>query len=68
MSLFPTPSVCDLCGADIQSVVYDARDLSGTWGCFCPECFKHHTSGRLGTGYGQKYRRQPNGRFEKEAG
>lgn len=62
----PTPTHCDLCRRPLQSVMYDAA-IRGQWGCVCPRCFAVY-GGRLGTGLGQKYRRNTEGVFVKVEG
>ena len=51
----PVPAHCNICNAPITAEFYDARTYSGRWGNFCKVCFLKHTSGRLGTGFGQHY-------------
>jgi len=57
VTLHRAPTNCDHCGKKIGTVVYDARATNGSWGYFCPTCFREETSGFLGTGLGQKYSR-----------
>lgn len=62
---------CDWCGTPFERVfgakMYDARSKRGPWGNFCPTCF-HLEAGSLGTGHGQEYTYQPDGRWLKTAG
>jgi hypothetical protein len=60
------PEQCDLCGAGLEDVFYDAKTHGGPWGFLCVRCFKAHGIG-LGMGRGQKYRRNGS-RYEKVAG
>lgn len=46
---------CDICGKQIENILYDARTHNGCWATMCEKCFHKHTDGVLGTGYGQKY-------------
>jgi len=63
MIFTPTPAHCDICRRELGSVMYDAKTLSGPWGCLCPECWRRHTAKKLGVGLGQKYRRAADGQF-----
>jgi len=57
--LSPIPKECDLCGAPITDVFYDAKTYYGPWACVCPRCFDHKPrSMKIGTGHGQKYEKQ----------
>jgi hypothetical protein len=42
---------CDLCGAE---AAYDAKSKAGPWGYMCESCWRVHSVGKLGTGYGQR--------------
>lgn len=60
---------CDFCGRPIADEFVDARTKSGPWAIMCPSC--HRTYGvpqTLGLGVGQRYRRQPDGKFLKVEG
>lgn len=61
------PAVCDNCRSPINSTFYDARTHGGAWGNLDQKCFDAIGVG-LGTGRGQKYEKQPDGRFLKTAG
>lgn len=58
---------CDVCGGKFNSVMYDAKTSHGPWGNLCQTCFAFE-GGRLGTGLGQKYELQKNGRWLKTGG
>lgn len=58
---------CDICHKS-EPVMYDARSRQGPWGFFCTEHFHEYCYGTLGTGCGQKFHRQPDGRYLKVAG
>lgn len=59
---------CNLCEGALGSVMYDAREKwSGRWGNFCHSCFQAVGSG-LGTGKGQKYAKQADGKWLKVEG
>lgn len=57
---------CDMCGSQFHGTMYDAR-VQGCWGNVCHSCFTLD-GGRLGTGLGQKYELQGDGRWLKVAG
>jgi hypothetical protein len=63
------PETCDTCGTPIIDIFYDAKTKFGPWGCMCPTC---QTLGpglnKLGTGLGQEYKKQADGRWLKTAG
>lgn len=65
----PVPSNCDACDASIISKFYDAKTKMGPWGNLCPSCFVLGPGiGKLGTGCGQEYTKQPDGKFLKTGG
>lgn len=47
-------------------VVYDARTRMGPWACMTEQSFKMHGTGKLGTGFGQRYVRNAEGHLVKE--
>lgn len=51
----------------IQNVFYDAKMITGQWAIMAPSTWKR-LSGRIGTGYGQKYEKQSDGRWMKVEG
>ncbi|MAH49539.1 hypothetical protein CMI37_27200 [Candidatus Pacearchaeota archaeon] len=61
------PNACDLCRRPIRMIFIDGKTSSGPWGNMCPECHKSEGGG-LGTGLGQRYEKQDDGRWEKTAG
>ena len=62
------PKSCDLCGAKITDEFSDARHPRlGRWGNFCPSC-STDIGVIYGTGYGQRYRLNADGKFEKAEG
>jgi hypothetical protein len=63
------PIECDLCTAAIDDIFYDAKvmGLRGKWANMCVGCFTEHRC-RLGTGFGQQYERQEDGRYKKIRG
>lgn len=44
------------------------REGGGPWAIMSPESWKRHGCGRLGTGYGQRYEKQDDGRWLKVEG
>jgi len=58
---------CDYCGKT-AATMYDSASKEGPWAFMCPECWKEHGFGKLGVGFGQRYDRDPDGRFFKTAG
>jgi hypothetical protein len=56
------PSKCDVCRADIKEIFIDGNMKVGSWANMCFSCHKQHGVG-LGTGRGQKYRKQSDGTF-----
>jgi hypothetical protein len=65
----PAPHKCDTCGAGIDDVFYDGKTGFGPWACMCPSCFTLGPGlNRLGTGFGQKYEKQADGKWLKTGG
>lgn len=60
------PLNCDVCRTDIIDEFSD-YNLQGAWGNVCPRCQKKYNVG-YGTGRGQRYTKQPDGRWMKTAG
>lgn len=59
------PDQCQTCQRDYEGVMYDARlPLHGSWANICRRCFVAFGC-RLGTGWGQKYEKQPDGSWLK---
>lgn len=62
------PANCDLCGEDITDKFYDAHvPRYGQWGNVCPGCFASERCA-TGTGAGQEYTKNADGKFIKTAG
>lgn len=62
------PSHCDICKTELGTEFYDFRvPTVGQWANGCKACFKRY-GGRLGTGLGQKYVRQDDGKFNRVEG
>ncbi len=61
------PAHCDLCKAPIKKVFVDGKTAYGPWAHMCRKC--HLTQGGLlGTGRGQLYRKDAEGRWVKQEG
>lgn len=60
---------CDLCHRRMDKLAcfYDANVPGESWGNICHGCFTAHRC-KLGTGLGQKYSRQPDGKWLKTGG
>jgi hypothetical protein len=62
-----TPTHCAVTGITIKDCFIDGKTQLGPWAFMSPE--GHAVAGvGLGTGYGQKYRKQPDGRWLKVEG
>jgi len=67
----PVPPTCDTCGQHIKDTFTDGMTNRGPWAIMCPACLPRHyirRDGKHGTGMGQLYARQTDGRFMKVAG
>jgi hypothetical protein len=49
-------------------IVYDAKTVHGPWATMTEASFKTHGTGQLGTGKGQKYKRNERGELHKVEG
>lgn len=63
----PVPTKCDLSGAPITHEFVDGRTRQGSWGNMHPDTHRIYGVG-CGTGNGQRYRSQPDGRWLKVEG
>jgi hypothetical protein len=63
------PTQCDVTRQPIKDKFYDAAvgGRGGRWANMCPEAFRHYGC-ELGTGKGQEYTKQPDGRWLKTGG
>lgn len=61
------PEACDVCKAKIGDTFTDGKTSMGPWANMCPSCHDDHGVG-VGTGRGQTYKREADGRFAKVAG
>ena len=58
---------CDLCQQPFGKAMYDCATRYGAWGNLCHSCWT--AEGRpLGLGKGQKYKKMPDGTWEKVGG
>jgi hypothetical protein len=63
----PAPTQCDICTAPITDAFIDGKTRMGPWANMCRKCHVHLGVG-LGTGKGQHYVKQPDGRWLKTQG
>lgn len=61
------PEQCEMLGDTIEGVFYDCATTMGPWANVGPRYFEQGQC-RLGTGLGQKYELQENGRWLKTGG
>ena len=62
------PDKCDIDGVRITKTFVDGRTRAyASWAIMCPLCFEAYGVG-LGTGNGQEYQRQDDGRWLKVGG
>lgn len=62
------PDSCQICHTPITDTFLDAKTLEAGWACMCVKCWGTKTARHLGLGYGQRYDRQPDGRWLKTGG
>ena len=62
------PKECDVCTRPLIRTFVDGKTADGRWGIMCPSCRIEQGREKLGTGLGQKYERQGDGRWLKTAG
>lgn len=55
-------------GQEYQGVMYDGKTRMGPWANMTEVSWKKYGVGKLGTGYGQKYLKQPDGKWLKVEG
>jgi hypothetical protein len=74
MSITKTPkywqgsiTTCNMCGGLFNGRMFDARLGNQGWGNICKDCFRDYNCS-LGTGSGQEYSQQPDGRWLKVGG
>ena len=58
---------CNLCGSDFGKSMHDARTRHGAWANLCDACFEDEGC-KAAPGWGQSYRKQPDGQWLKVAG
>lgn len=61
------PDKCDTCDKPFGNIMYDAAIPGSSWGNMCKSCFKMYGCS-TGTGLGQEYTKQADGRWLKTAG
>jgi hypothetical protein len=62
-----TPKHCDICKSPIDNVFIDGAIITGAWANMDEKCYNVFGRG-LGTGLGQKYEKQVDGRWLKVEG
>jgi hypothetical protein len=55
-------------GMPIEDIFIDGKTAMGPWAIMSPSAWRQHGVGQLGTGLGQKYQRQTDGRWGKVEG
>ncbi len=58
---------CDVCHHECGKELYDAKTKFGGWATLCQSCYIAMGVG-IGTGLGQKYEKQPDGKYVKVKG
>jgi len=61
------PKECDICKRPIENEFVDGKTLFGPWANMCMTCHLINGVG-LGTGKGQHYQKDENGKFVKISG
>lgn len=65
------PKACDICEKPIGTVFTDGKTRRGPWAIMCPDCLPRMSIARTtfhGTGLGQEYTKQADGKWMKTAG
>jgi hypothetical protein len=55
-------------GCRISDEFIDGKTIMGPWANMSPVSWRQNGIGRLGTGYGQRYKKQPDGKWLKVEG
>jgi hypothetical protein len=55
-------------GVPYKNIMFDAKTKNGPWANMTEKSFRNHAVGLLGTGFGQMYEKQPDGRWLKIKG
>lgn len=63
MVFTPAPTECQITKARLGAVMYDGKTKHGPWAIMSETAWELYGCGRLGTGFGQKYRRNGAGEF-----
>jgi len=63
----PSPDKCQISNKPITDTFIDGATTLGGWAIMHPDAYVQHGRG-LGTGLGQRYERQPDGRWLKVEG
>ena len=63
MCYTPKPTECQITNARLGAVMYDGKTRHGPWAIMSETAWELYGCGRLGAGFGQKYRRNEAGEF-----
>lgn len=63
MIFTPTPTECQITKARLGAVMFDGKTKHGPWAIMGEAAWELYGCGRLGAGFGQKYRRNEAGEF-----
>jgi hypothetical protein len=55
-------------GSSIRDEFIDGKTIYGPWANMSIDSWRRHGLGQLGTGWGQRYKRQPDGKWLKVEG
>ena len=55
-------------GDTYANIMIDGKTVNGPWANMTPRSWRRYGCGQLGTGYGQKYEKQSDGRWLKVEG
>lgn len=61
-------TTCDFCHKEIPHTLIDGKTMMGSWATMCPQCHAFYGYRKFGTGIGQKYQKDSNGKFVKVEG
>jgi len=65
----PLEDKCQTCSLPFGDTMYDMKTVHGPWANMCHSCAMHgHGIGKVGLGFGQKYEKQPDGKWLKTEG
>lgn len=59
------PKECDVCHSQLDTALYDAKTIYGSWAYLCTDCFNTLGIG-LGIGRGQCYKKDADGDYIRQ--